>query len=52
GDVSAELAKALADAKKAMTDREAAYAKNDLVAAAAADVRLQDALQRAYELSR
>lgn len=52
GEVSAELAKALADAKKALTDREAAYAKNDLVAAAAADVRLQDALQRAYELSR
>ncbi|MFM6967395.1 MAG: UPF0182 family protein [Microbacteriaceae bacterium] len=52
GQVSAELTKALADAKKALTDREAAYAKNDLVAAAAADVRLQDALQRAYELSR
>lgn len=52
GEVSAELVKALADAKKALTDREAAYAKNDLVAAAAADVRLQDALQRAYELSR
>ncbi|MEN9740586.1 MAG: hypothetical protein RLZ72_852 [Actinomycetota bacterium] len=52
GTVSAELAKALADAKKALTDREAAYAKNDLVAAAAADVRLQKALQTAYELSR
>jgi uncharacterized membrane protein (UPF0182 family) len=50
--VSAELAKALADAKKALTDRQAAYAKNDLVAAAAADVRLQQALQTAYELSR
>jgi hypothetical protein len=35
-----------------LTDRQAAYAKNDLVAAAAADVRLQKALQTAYELSR
>jgi uncharacterized membrane protein (UPF0182 family) len=52
GTVSAELARALADAKKALTDRQAAYAKNDLVAAAAADVRLQKALQTAYELSR
>lgn len=52
GEVSADLAKALADAKKALSDREAAYAKNDLVAAAAADVRLQQALQTAYELSR
>jgi len=52
GAVSAELARALADAKKALTDRQAAYAKNDLVAAAAADVRLQKALQTAYELSR
>lgn len=52
GEVSTELAKALADAKQALADREAAYAKNDMVAAAEADVRLQKALQTAYELSR
>lgn len=52
GEISPELAKALADAKQALADREAAYLKNDLVAAAEADVRLQKALQTAYDLSR
>jgi hypothetical protein len=48
---SAALTQALADARKALSDRQAAYAANDLVAAANADVKLQEALQRAYELS-
>jgi hypothetical protein len=48
---SAALTKALADARKALSDRQAAYAANDLVAAANADIKLQEALQRAYELS-
>jgi uncharacterized membrane protein (UPF0182 family) len=51
GETSAALTKALADARKALSDRQAAYAANDLVAAANADIRLQEALQRAYELS-
>ncbi|BDI23435.1 UPF0182 protein [Herbiconiux sp. L3-i23] len=45
--VSAELRQALADANQALQDRAAAYAANDLVAAAEADGRLQAALERA-----
>ncbi|HET6826231.1 MAG TPA: UPF0182 family protein [Amnibacterium sp.] len=41
------LQQALADAQQALKDRQAAYAKNDLVAAAQADARLQAAIQRA-----
>ena len=41
------LQQALADANQALKDRQAAYAKNDLVAAAQADARLQAAIQRA-----
>ena len=41
------LAVALADAKKALADRTAAYAENDLVKAAEADKRLIAALERA-----
>jgi uncharacterized membrane protein (UPF0182 family) len=44
---NAALTQALADAKQALSDRSAAYAKNDLVAAAQADQRLQDAIERA-----
>ncbi|WP_348651948.1 hypothetical protein [Curtobacterium citreum] len=39
----------LADAKSALQDRQDAYAKNDLVAAAEADQRLQEAIQAATE---
>ena len=46
-----ELADALADAKKALDERTAAYAANDLVAAAEADERLVDALTRALAAS-
>ncbi|MCU1425166.1 MAG: hypothetical protein JWM51_1457 [Microbacteriaceae bacterium] len=42
-----DLASALADAETALSDREAAYRNNDLVAAAEADARLTDALTRA-----
>jgi len=42
---------ALADAQKALKDREAAYANNDLVGAAEADERLQDALERLFASS-
>jgi len=42
-----ELAQALDDARQALEDRQAAYAEGDLVAAAEADERLQEALQRA-----
>jgi uncharacterized membrane protein (UPF0182 family) len=45
------LQQALQDAQQALTDRAAAYAKNDLVAAAQADARLQDAIQRAVAAS-
>ena len=45
------LAAALADAKQALTDRAAAYAANDLVAAAEADARLQTALEAAIAAS-
>jgi uncharacterized protein len=41
------LQSALQDAAKALKDREAAYASNDLVAAAQADERLQKALEAA-----
>ena len=41
---------ALADAQQALQDREAAYAANDLVAAAEADERLQDAVERLIAL--
>ena len=52
GAMSPELRQALNDAAQALRDREAAYANNDLVAAAQADQRLQTALERAIELSR
>lgn len=42
---------ALEDARQALVDREAAYRNNDLVAAAEADQRLTDALERALALS-
>lgn len=45
------LQQALQDARDALLDREAAYRSNDLVAAAEADARLQDALERAIALS-
>ncbi|MFM6981236.1 MAG: UPF0182 family protein [Microbacteriaceae bacterium] len=51
GTLSPELKAALEDARQALADRAAAYAANDLVAAAAADVALQDALEKAIELS-
>ena len=49
--ISTELQAALADARQALADREAAYRANDLVAAAEADQRLTDALARALVLS-
>jgi len=49
--ISTELQAALADARQALLDREAAYRANDLVAAAEADQRLTDALSRALVLS-
>ncbi|WP_228545926.1 UPF0182 family membrane protein [Microcella flavibacter] len=45
-----DFAAALADAQQALQDREAAYAANDLVAAAEADERLQDAVERLIAL--
>jgi uncharacterized membrane protein (UPF0182 family) len=47
-----ELDDALADAQKALADRTAAYAKNDLVAAATADKALTEALTRAIAASK
>jgi hypothetical protein len=47
----AALTAALADAKKAFADRTAAYAANDLVAAAQADERLTAALTAALAAS-
>lgn len=44
---NAALDAALADAVAALKEREAAYAVNDLVAAAEADQKLQDAIERA-----
>ena len=41
------LQQALSDYQEALADREAAYAANDLVAAAEADARMQDAIERA-----
>jgi uncharacterized membrane protein (UPF0182 family) len=49
--ISTELQLALADARAALVDREAAYRDNDLVAAAEADRRLTAALERAFILS-
>ncbi|WP_420370137.1 UPF0182 family protein [Curtobacterium sp. L1-20] len=46
---NAALQQALNDAKQALQDRQDAYAKNDLVAAAEADQRLQEAIQAATE---
>ena len=48
GDSSA-LAQALSDYQAALADRQAAYAANDLVAAAEADAKMQDAVERAIE---
>ncbi|MDH2445306.1 UPF0182 family protein [Amnibacterium sp. CER49] len=45
----AAVKQALADAAKALQDRQNAYAKNDLVGAAQADQRLQQDLQRAIQ---
>ena len=50
-ETGAGLADALADAKAALDERTAAYAKNDLVAAAEADAKLVEALNRALEAS-
>jgi uncharacterized membrane protein (UPF0182 family) len=49
--ISVQLQAALEDARQALIDREAAYRANDLVAAAQADRRLTDALDRALSLS-
>jgi uncharacterized membrane protein (UPF0182 family) len=49
--ISVQLQAALADAREALLDREIAYRDNDLVAAAQADRRLTDALNRAFILS-
>jgi uncharacterized protein len=49
---NAALKKALSDADKALKDRQAAYAKNDLVAAAEADARLQKAIAQAVAAGR
>jgi len=46
---NAALQTALNDAKQALQDRQDAYAQNDLVAAAEADKRLQEAIQAATE---
>lgn len=48
---NAALDAALKDAAAALKEREAAYAANDLVAAAQADKKLQDALERAIAAS-
>ncbi|TXK17779.1 UPF0182 family protein [Homoserinibacter sp. GY 40078] len=48
---TSELQQALQDYQDALEDREAAYADNDLVAAAEADQRMQDAIERAIELA-
>jgi uncharacterized membrane protein (UPF0182 family) len=49
--ISTELQAALQDARRALSDREAAYRANDLVAAAEADRRFIDAVNRAFILS-
>ncbi|WP_344796779.1 UPF0182 family protein [Frondihabitans peucedani] len=51
GSQSPALKQALADAQSALTERKAAYAKNDLVAAAEADAKLQSALEAAVKAS-
>ena len=51
GAGSSELQAALNDAKEALAERSAAYASNDLVAAAEADKKLTDALERALAAS-
>jgi uncharacterized membrane protein (UPF0182 family) len=51
GTDNAALDQALADAQQALTDRAAAYAENNLVAAAEADTRLQTALEDAVAAS-
>ncbi len=51
GSQNEALQQALADAQQALQDREQAYRNNDLVAAAQADQRLQDALERAIAAS-
>jgi len=51
GTGNADLDQALADAQQALSDRAAAYAANDLVEAAEADARLQDALEAAVGAS-
>ncbi|WP_235481044.1 UPF0182 family membrane protein [Frondihabitans sp. Leaf304] len=48
---SAALDSALADAQQALDDRKAAYASNDLVAAAEADAALQKAVEAAVKAS-
>jgi uncharacterized membrane protein (UPF0182 family) len=48
---NAALKAALAQAQSALNDRAAAYAKDDLVAAAQADVKLQQALEAAVKAS-
>lgn len=50
-EISGDLAQALQDARQALVDRQAAYAANDLVAAAEADERLQQAIEQALLLS-
>ena len=49
--IEESLEAALQDAREALADREAAYRNNDLVAAAEADRRLTDALERALAFS-
>lgn len=51
GTLQQQLNQALRDAANAIEDRTAAYAANDLVAAAEADVKLNEALARAVQLS-
>lgn len=51
GTTNAALDQALSDAQSALNDRAAAYAENDLVAAAEADARLQTALEAAVAAS-
>jgi uncharacterized membrane protein (UPF0182 family) len=49
---NAALAQALADYQVALADRQAAYAANDLVAAAEADARMVEAIERAIAATR
>ncbi|GAA4670605.1 UPF0182 family membrane protein [Frondihabitans cladoniiphilus] len=52
GATNPALQTALAQAQQALSDRTAAYAKNDLVAAAQADANLQKALEAAVAASK